>query len=106
MAEAGGGNYPPFNFPCVFADGVSSLSYSKSVVKFFLCRFEPELGGTPGSKLTPMAQVVMPMEAFIATLAFFEIRLEALKAAGLVTQSQLDEARRTARGETAIAGSA
>jgi hypothetical protein len=86
--------YPPASFPTVFADGVLSVANSPTVVKFFLSRTEPSFTGDGTSINQAFAQVVMPMDAFAGTFAFFEVAIKKYIAEGLITEARLDELRR------------
>jgi hypothetical protein len=87
-------DFPPSQFPTVFADGVMSIANSSTVVKFFLFRFEPSFSGSGQSQTQPFAQVVMPMDGFAATFSFFEAAVKKYIEQGLITQSRLDEFRK------------
>jgi hypothetical protein len=54
-------DFPGPQFPTVFADGVTSLVNSPTVVKFFLARIEPSFAGDGKSQTQAFAQVVMPI---------------------------------------------
>jgi hypothetical protein len=88
-----GDDFPPPRFPTVFTDAIVSIANSPTIVKFFLARFEPSFSGTGQSKLQPFAQVVMPMETFAATFAFFEASVSRYIEQGFITPSRLDEFR-------------
>jgi len=88
--------FPAPNFPTVFCDGVQSLANSATVVKLFLSRFDPDMWGGGDSRMQPIAQVVMPMEAFIVTAAFFDQRIKLWLEQGLIRQDYVDQVRRTA----------
>ena len=85
--------FPPASFPTVFADGVMSLANSPAVVKFFLSRTEPSFIGDGTSTTQAFAQVIMPMDAFAGTFAFFEAAIKKYLAEGLITEARLDELR-------------
>jgi hypothetical protein len=86
-------NYPQANFPTVFADGVMSLANSPTVVKFFLSRTEPNFAGDGTSINQAFAQVVMSMDGFAGTFAFFETAIKRFIAEGYITDVRLDELR-------------
>jgi hypothetical protein len=87
------GDFPPPQFPTVFADAVGTLANSPTTVKFFLSRFEPSFAGDGRSQLQPFAQVVMPMDGFAATFVFFEAQLRTLVQAGYISEQRLAELR-------------
>jgi hypothetical protein len=86
--------FPTSNFPNAFADTITSLANSPTTVKFFLARFEPDFHGGGTSKMQPFAQIVMPMDGFLAAFCFFEDRIKTFLEAGHITQARLDEFRR------------
>jgi hypothetical protein len=92
--EHAGPEYPATTFPTAFADTISSLAYSPTTVKYFLARFEPDLRGSNSTKSQPFAQVVMPMDGFLAAFCFFENRIKRFLEEGHITQAKLDEFRK------------
>jgi hypothetical protein len=91
--QAQPGEYPPPNFPTVFADGVQSLINSPAIVKFFLARFEPTFVGDGRSQLQSFAQVIMPIDGFAMTAVFFEAQLRLLIQNGYITETRVAELR-------------
>ena len=87
-------DFPPSQFPTVFADGVMSIANSASVVKFYLYRFEPSFSGSGQSRNQAFAQVVMPMDGFAAAFALFERAVSQYVAQGLLPKERLDGFRR------------
>jgi hypothetical protein len=85
--------FPSPTFPTVFADGVTSMANSASVVKFFLGRLEPSFAGDGRSQMQAFAQVVMPMDGFAMMFVFFEAQLRLLVQNGIVTEQRLSELR-------------
>jgi len=88
------GTFPPHNFPVAFADGVLSIANSPANVKFYLFRFEPEFAGGGKTQMQPFVQVVMPMDNFAATFAFFEAAVQRFISQGYLTQARLEEHRK------------
>ena len=86
-------DFPAPQFPTEFADGVMSLVYSPTVIKFFLSRFEPSFAGDGRSQMQAFAQVVMPMDGFASMVMFFEAYLRVLVQAGHITEARLGELR-------------
>jgi hypothetical protein len=86
--------YPAFNFPTVFSDGVSNMAWSGQFVKFFLSRMEPSVNvvGAPAQQRA-IAQVVMPMDGFLATFVFFEYIISSLIRDGVITEEHLNNLR-------------
>jgi hypothetical protein len=93
-------DFPPWNFPTVFADGVSSISQSSGNVKFYLARIEPNLHGTGTSQVTPFAQVVMSATSFAHTVVFFEQQLKIMIEQRVISEEFMTKLRAGA-GENA-----
>ena len=65
--------YPSPSSLTIFADSVSNAAYGPQIVKFFLTRSDPSINVTNSPfKIQAFAQVVMPLEGFLGTSAFFE----------------------------------
>ena len=90
------GDFPPPDFPNLYADGVSSFAPAPQTVKFILSRVEPHLQAQDRSLVQPFAQVVMPMGGFLQTVAFFQSAVTNMMAQGIVTQQMWDEAQANA----------
>jgi hypothetical protein len=86
--------YPPPHFPTVFADGVSNIANTPTIVKFFMMRFEPSLTSSGPQKPQAFAQVIMPMDGFMATFAFFEAAIKRYLSQGTISEERLNEMRR------------
>jgi hypothetical protein len=61
---------PPPGTPVAFADGVTNFSQNKHVVKFYLYRTDPDVGGVGPAQNNIVAQVVMPVDGFVQTVLF------------------------------------
>lgn len=85
--------YPDPSMPVIFSDGIESMSHGSEVVKFYLGRFDSEIGATGPSKLATACQVVMPITAFVAAALFMEERVERLIADGKVSRADVEAAR-------------
>lgn len=79
--------------PVIFADTAASHSYGPGIAKFYLMRFDSDPWGRPESKMTPVAQVIMPAEGFLGLFTFFEQRLKTMVAQGILTQAQVEASR-------------
>lgn len=87
------GEFPPPQFPTVFADAVQSLTNSPTNVKYFLARYEPSFVGDGRSQLQSFAQVIMPMDGFVSMFVFFEAQLRLFVQQGFITEQRLEELR-------------
>ena len=85
--------FPAQGVPTIFADGVLNLQHSPQVVKFYLFALEASTSSSAEQRFSPVAQVVMPVSAFINTVAFFDSIAERLVKDGMVTQAELDRTR-------------
>ncbi len=80
------------SFPTIFSDGILNLANSFHVVKFYLGQNDPSYTGT-SSHLKVAAQIVMPMDSFIASFIFLENAVENLKRDGFITEDDLTSVR-------------
>ena len=85
--------FPPANFPTVYADGVQSIAYGPSVIKFYLSRIEPNFAGDGTNQLQAFAQIIMPIDGFGSMFVFFEAQLRLLVQNGVITEQRLGELR-------------
>jgi hypothetical protein len=91
---AGGPVYPPPNFPLLFADNVSNFAYGQSLIRLFFVRNDPSFNvGTDQARSQPIAQLVMPIDGFVATALFFEHVLSLLVSENVLSQARVDELR-------------
>ena len=80
---------PDSSLPTLFADGVLNLAPSADVVKFYLCRQDPSYDKENLYITVPIAQVVMTVQTFIQTVAFFSANLKIMVARKIITPEQL-----------------
>jgi hypothetical protein len=85
--------FPPPHFPTVFADAVSNIVNSATIVKFSLSRFEPSLTSSGPQRSQAFAQVIMSMEGFAASFTFFEAAINRYISQGLISEERLNEFR-------------
>lgn len=78
--------------PIIFIDTIGSQSFGFGVTKMYLHRYDPDPTLVGPSKDVVIAQVVMPTENFVRTVAFLNFRLMQMLQFGAVTQAQIDEA--------------
>lgn len=88
------GLYPDVATPTIYADSVANLARTDHVVKFYLARLDPDGGVDNGNRRAIAAQVVMPMNAFIETAAFFEHVLQDLVAHGTIPKELVEKVRK------------
>jgi hypothetical protein len=82
--------YPPFNFPTVFADGVLSAVWGGEFIKFYLGRNDPDFrAASKVRQQTPFVLVAMPLSGFLQATTFFDSILERMIEDGTVTQEQI-----------------
>jgi hypothetical protein len=82
--------FPPLGTPVAFADGVTSISYSTSVIKFYLYRTDSDVGGAPKSQNNIVGQIVMPVEGFVQTAIFLHNTIPSLVEKKVISQSEVD----------------
>jgi hypothetical protein len=90
--------YPPPTFPTVYADGVLNISNTATIVKFYLSRFDPSFTAAGPQRSQAFAQVIMPMDGFMATFTFFEAAINRYLSQGTITEERLNEMRRVNAG--------
>jgi hypothetical protein len=81
----------PGLLPTIFTDGISSLTRGPGVVKFYMIRFDPSVGGGGPNMQVPAAQVVMTSVGFAATVIFFQRQLAEMLAKGEVSRELYDQ---------------
>lgn len=82
--------HPDRNFPVVFVDGITGISWGTGVVKFYFFRTDPEFHAAHGPINNPVVQMVMPIDSFIAVSVFFRKAIETLKENNVISQAQID----------------
>lgn len=95
FATINGADFPPFNFPVLFSDGVTSLARGLGCVKFYLYRIDPSVQGKRTVNPSAYIQVVMPAAGFAATAVFFEHQLKEMIANKEISQEVVDQFRAT-----------
>jgi hypothetical protein len=86
--------YPPPGLPVIYSDGVPSASWGAEVVKFYLARNDPDFRASAAPrKQNIYAQVVMPLNSFLQSTAFFDSILDRMVREGTLTAEQVATAR-------------
>lgn len=80
--------------PTIFADGVISQNWGPGISKFYFGRLDADPEAKQDATSVTVAQIIMPVEGFVSMVAFFEHRLKAMLAQGIVTQDALDKSRK------------
>lgn len=80
---------PPASIPTVFADGVANLAPTSEIMKFYLYRSDPDILAKPEYQNQVVAQIIMPLSAFVEVALFFERALQSLVSRGLVSNEML-----------------
>jgi hypothetical protein len=83
--------HPSMDVPTLFCDGIVNLAPSAQVARFYLFRTDPDTAGQQSSQNQVIAQIVMPLEAFVVTSVFFSRALQQMIASGLVAQEHVNE---------------
>lgn len=84
--DSGESTYPtldrdqfPFpNMPAVYADSISSLSFTGENFKFYLSRNDANMFGKGGIKINPFLQVIIPISGFITFMASAQLTIDDL----------------------------
>lgn len=82
----------PENTPFIFADVIANVAHSPHVVKFYLLRTDPNVSSTSEYRNNFVAQIGMPLPAFVNAFALFEHSIKNLVDTGVVTQQAIDAA--------------
>jgi hypothetical protein len=91
--------FPPLTLPTIFCDGIANLAPSGHVIKFYLFRSDPDQTGKPKYKNQILAQVIMPITAFIHSGLFFEKGLKQFVEQGTISQELVDNIKRSMQTE-------
>jgi hypothetical protein len=93
-SDGGTREFPPFNFPTIFADGISNAAYGQSIMRLYLARNDPSFSPDSIEAHTqPFAQLVMSLDGFVATTLFLQNVLSRLITENFVTEEQIAEIR-------------
>src|SRR5664279_4592446 len=85
--------YPPTNLPSFFADGILNFTNSTENVKFYFYRYDPSLNAIGPANITPVCQTVMPLTAFVGTVAFLQAAINTLVKQGVVSADEWKKAQ-------------
>jgi hypothetical protein len=91
--------FPPPTLPTVYCDGILNVAPSTHIVRFYLYRQDPDQVAKPKYKNQVVAQIIMPVNAFIYTGLFFEKALKQFVEQGTISQQMVDEIKRTTQTE-------
>jgi hypothetical protein len=91
--------FPPEDLPTIFADFVSNFAPLASTARFYLVRTEPDVSGVNAYKNVPVAQIIMPLDGFVATVLFLNHALEGLVKLGTVRQETVDAVTQSMSGQ-------
>src|ERR1051325_9261410 len=87
--------YPPFNFPTVFADGALSAVWGTEFIKFYLGRNDPDFkAASTVRQQTPFVLVAMPLSGFVQTVTFFDSILTQMIRDGYTSEEAVAAARK------------
>jgi hypothetical protein len=80
--------------PSIFCDGVVNVAPSSQEAKFYLYRTDRDTDTSHTQELAHknqiIAQIIMPLDAYIQTTLFFNRVLNALVDNGMVSQERID----------------
>jgi hypothetical protein len=94
--------YPREDLPVYFVDILTSAAKGPGFIKTYIARIDPKVDGTPGAKVTPIAQLVFAFPALVNALAFLELQVEGLVKQGDIEEGTLDATRKTLRAGLGI----
>jgi hypothetical protein len=82
--------FPSEEVLTIFADGVANIAPSQNIMKFYLYRTDPDISGVTRYRNSIPAQIVMPMDGFISTVAFLHTALARLVSQGILSKELVD----------------
>jgi hypothetical protein len=82
------------DIPVVFTDGIASHAWTPNVSKFYFTRFDSDPNAQAETTQSFVAQVIMPNDRLVMSVAFLEHRLKKMIAAGVISQHSLDDAKK------------
>lgn len=85
--------FAPASTPTIYADAVVNVANNANIAKFYLARSDPSLTSDVEQPRI-IAQVIMPMPAFLNTFIFFEAIVKGLLDKKVVTPEYLDNIRK------------
>ena len=81
---------PPPGTPVAFADGVTNLAHSKYIVKFYLYRTDPDVGGSGPAQNNIVGQIVMPIDGFVRMAVFLNRGVDLLVSNEVISKLDVD----------------
>lgn len=91
--------FPPPTLPTIYCDGIANVAPSPHFVKFYLFRQDPDQAAKPKYKNQIVAQIIMPVHAFIYAGLFFEEALKQFVEQGTISQQMVDQVKQTTQTE-------
>jgi hypothetical protein len=91
--------FPAPTIPTIFCDGILNLAPSAQVVRFYLFRSDPDQTGKLKFKNHILAQIIMPIPAFIHTALFFERGLKQFAEQGTISPDMIDKIKQVTQAE-------
>lgn len=83
--------FPAPTIPTIFCDGILNLAPIAQAMRFYLFRSDPDQVGKPKFKNQILAQIIMPVPAFIHTALFFERGLQQFIEQGTISPDMVDQ---------------
>ena len=85
--------YPDRTVPTIFSDGVQAIANSPHIVKFYLAQQNPSINAVGTSDLATIAQIAMPLDAFVSSIVFLQQGLERMVETGFVSAEMIATAK-------------
>jgi hypothetical protein len=79
--------------PTIFAEGIYNLANTSNVAKFYLVRNDASLVAADQAQITPVAQIIFPLDGLRNSFAFLEDAINKLMAQNVISIQSLDAAR-------------
>jgi hypothetical protein len=93
--------FPAPTIPTIFCDGILNLAPAAQAMRFYLFRSDPDQAGKPKFKNQILAQIIMPVPAFIHAALFFERGLKQFVEQGAISPDMVDKIKQATQVELA-----
>ena len=93
--------FPASTIPTIFCDGIVNLAPIANAMRLYLFRSDPDQVGKPKFKNQILAQIIMPVPAFIHTALFFERGLKQFVEQGTIPPDMVEQIKQATQAALA-----
>jgi hypothetical protein len=79
--------------PAIYAEGIYNLANTASIAKFYLIRHDASVVAASKAQVTPVAQIIFPLDGLVSSFAFLEDAINKLIVQGVISAESLNAAR-------------